>query len=59
MKPLFKLGMIALASATFLTGCPTSDNVEKPKNLIFFLGDGMGMTDLTAARIYSQRRHGD
>lgn len=59
MKPLFKLGLVALASATFLTGCPTSDTAEQPKNLIFFLGDGMGMTDMTAARIYSVGEDGD
>ncbi|TFW32913.1 alkaline phosphatase [Massilia horti] len=30
-----------------------------PKNVIFFLGDGMGMTTMTAARIYSVGEDGD
>lgn len=32
---------------------------EAPKNIIFFLGDGMGMTTLTAARIYAVGEDGD
>ncbi|HEX8882876.1 MAG TPA: alkaline phosphatase, partial [Noviherbaspirillum sp.] len=30
-----------------------------PKNVIFFLGDGMGMNTLTAARIYAVGEDGD
>jgi len=30
-----------------------------PKNIIFFLGDGMGMTTMTAARIYSVGEDGE
>lgn len=61
----------ALIATTSLTGClggggsgtastavsPTS--ATKPKNLIFFLGDGMGMTTMTAARIYSVGEDGN
>jgi alkaline phosphatase len=36
-----------------------STSAAAPKNVIFFLGDGMGMTTLTAARIYSVGEDGD
>jgi alkaline phosphatase len=42
-----------------LAACSSSDNKPNPKNVIFFLGDGMGMTTLTAARIYSVGEDGD
>jgi alkaline phosphatase len=72
MKPHFLL-LAALSSAfgLFVTGCSSSDNsvaqavvppavvVEPPKNVIFFLGDGMGMTTMTAARIYSVGEDGE
>jgi alkaline phosphatase len=32
---------------------------EAPKNVIFFLGDGLGMTTMTAARIYSVGEDGE
>jgi len=43
-----------LAVGVILSGCggANTTNIQK-KNVIFFLGDGMGMTTLTAARIYS------
>ena len=31
---------------------------EKAKNIIFFLGDGMGPTTVTAARIYKYKEEG-
>ncbi len=37
----------------------SSANPNTPKNIIFFLGDGMGMTTMTAARIYSVGEDGD
>lgn len=46
----------ALVLSMMLVGCggTTTASVTGPKkNVIFFLGDGMGMTTLTAARIYS------
>ena len=48
-----------LTCGVLLAGCggTTTPNAVAPvaikKNVIFFLGDGMGMTTLTAARIYS------
>jgi alkaline phosphatase len=53
---------IGAAISVLLGGCtsnasnPSSDT---PKNVIFFLGDGMGMTTMTAARIYSVGEDGD
>jgi alkaline phosphatase len=58
---MFKKSLLALAVSTalFIAGCnDNSDNnqsvstVKKAPNVIFLLGDGMGMTTLTAARIY-------
>lgn len=51
LKPLI---FVAIASI-LLAGCEE----EKPKNIIFFLGDGMGMTTMTAARIYAVGEDGD
>jgi alkaline phosphatase len=34
-------------------GTSTTPSTQTKKNVIFFLGDGMGMTTMTAARIYS------
>lgn len=48
------IGMIAVG--LLLSGCgggSTATPAIQKKNVIFFLGDGMGMTTLTAARIYS------
>lgn len=36
-----------------------SQHHDGPKNVIFFLGDGMGMTTMTAARIYAVGEEGD
>ncbi len=33
-------------------------NTQKAKNIIFVLGDGMGVSTLTAARIFSGQQHG-
>ncbi|NRR33956.1 alkaline phosphatase [Oxalobacteraceae bacterium] len=57
---------IAGLSAALIAGC-SSDTppaaaqlaTPAPKNVIFFLGDGMGMTTLTAARIYSVGEDGE
>lgn len=49
--------VIAAAIATaLLAGCYEE---KQPKNIIFFLGDGMGMTTMTAARIYSVGEDGE
>lgn len=49
-----------LTAGCFITGCnsdssssTTSTEVTTPKHVLFFLGDGMGITTLTASRIYS------
>ena len=61
----------AAAIATLIAGCSAKDPVqavppvvvptlpEAPKNVIFFLGDGMGMTTMTAARIYAVGEDGE
>ena len=51
---------LSLALIVSIAGCNDSSNSDSetpvpnspPKNVIFFLGDGMGMTTMTAARIY-------
>jgi alkaline phosphatase len=60
---------ISVAIAALIAGCGNSDNstpstdgqttVTPPTNVIFFLGDGMGMATLTAARIYSVGEDGE
>jgi len=52
----FSAGLVITA---LLAAC-TDSSVPTPttKNVIFFLGDGMGMTTLTAARIYSAGEDG-
>ncbi|HEU4851161.1 MAG TPA: alkaline phosphatase [Telluria sp.] len=46
-----------------LAGCTTAPQLQAPsgnapKNVLFFLGDGMGITTLTAARIYAVGEEG-
>ncbi|WP_198972725.1 alkaline phosphatase [Xylophilus sp. ASV27] len=49
----------ALAAAT-LAACGGSDSpAATPKNVLFFLGDGMGLTTMTAARIYQVGEDGN
>ncbi|XAH23236.1 alkaline phosphatase [Xylophilus sp. GW821-FHT01B05] len=50
----------ALATAA-LTACGGSDSgpAAAPKNVLFFLGDGMGLTTMTAARIYQVGEDGN
>lgn len=52
------IAALAAAIAIGVAGCGGSDN-GGPKNVIFFLGDGMGMTTMTAARIYKVGEDGD
>src|SRR3954465_13714032 len=51
----FSIAAIGAAIAVLCAGCLPTDATapEAPKNVIFFLGDGMGMTTMTAARIYA------
>ena len=64
--------LIAALSAAFLAACSGDNNTPEtttpttpppvaaaPKNVIFFLGDGMGLTTMTAARIYSVGEDGE
>ena len=55
-----------VASLAILAGClgdggsnPGSVSTPTAKNVIFFLGDGMGITTMTAARIYKVGEDGD
>ncbi|UMR32543.1 alkaline phosphatase [Massilia sp. MB5] len=69
--PKFPLrAAIGVCVALALAACSSSDNnssdttapvtpTTPPKNVIFFLGDGMGLTTMTAARIYSVGEDGD
>jgi len=60
---------LSVAAATLLAGCGNSGTpasstsgettVSAPTNVIFFLGDGMGMTTMTAARIYAVGEDGE
>jgi alkaline phosphatase len=45
-------------AAITLAGCGAG-NPPPPKNILFFLGDGMGMTTMTAARIYKVGEDGE
>jgi alkaline phosphatase len=45
------VGLVACSGGS--SDSSTSSITTPPKNVIFFLGDGMGMTTMTAARIYS------
>ena len=58
-----RLHLVAAAALlATLAGCATAPPQQaaagKPKNIIFFLGDGMGINTLTAARIYSVGEEG-
>ena len=67
----FKLTVGAALIAAAMGGCGSDGNnngadaaaasqaAAAPKNVIFFLGDGMGMTTLTAARIYAVGEDGE
>ena len=47
-------GRLAIARARALRPGP----IKKAKNVIFFVGDGMGMSTITAARIFDGQRRG-
>ena len=56
-----KVWCAALAGASMLmTACGGNDGPAVPtKNVLFFLGDGMGITTMTAARIYQVGEDGE
>jgi len=71
MKPLSKIFLLTAASALVLSSCqaqsqsqnsavakpaPTKD--AKAKNVILFIGDGMGISTITAARIFDGQSKG-
>lgn len=52
----------AAALLATLAGCATAPQQTasaRPKNILFFLGDGMGVNTMTAARIYAVGEEGD
>jgi alkaline phosphatase len=57
-----RLTIVAAVLTAALAGCagvtPPAPSAH-PKNIIFFLGDGMGMNTLTAARIYAVGEDGE
>ncbi len=68
IRTSFLIAGLGAAISVLIAGCnansaaPTSQNaplLETPKNVIFFLGDGMGMTTMTAARIYAVGEDGE
>jgi alkaline phosphatase len=54
-----KLAAGLLTATVLLGGCANSDPTPEPRRVIFFLGDGMGMTTMTAARIYAVGEDGE
>ncbi|MBI3229255.1 MAG: alkaline phosphatase [Burkholderiales bacterium] len=53
------LSACSSSNTTAVTAPETPVEATTAKNVIFFLGDGMGMTTLTAARIYAVGEDGD
>jgi alkaline phosphatase len=58
MKRTLAAAGIALAAMS-IAACSTRVIADQPQRVIFFLGDGMGMSTLTAARIYAVGEEGD
>ncbi len=58
---MFRSALIAVACVSALTACSSggSSSTAPATNVIFFLGDGMGMTTQTAARIYKVGEDGE
>ena len=48
---------LALVGVICAAGAPASA-AERPRNVILFIGDGMGVATLTAARIYDGQQRG-
>ena len=58
--PLSRLASALALTTLLLTACGGTDSLPPaPKNVLFFLGDGMGMTTMTAARIYGVGEEGE
>ncbi len=58
LKVIF-CGALAAAFVVGFAGCSSTSDTPVPKNVIFFLGDGMGITTMTAARIYKAGEDGE
>lgn len=60
---MYRTAILAAAGAALLSGClgggSSPATMDPPKNVVFFLGDGMGITTLTAARIYKVGEDGE
>ncbi len=58
-------GHAVMIGAALAAGCKSDNDTvatkpaAQPTNVIFFLGDGMGLNTLTAARIYGVGEEGD
>ena len=54
---------VALERIFQLRGEKDASKIKRPKNVLFFVGDGMSLTTITAARIYrgqqKQQRSGE
>jgi len=66
----FAAAMLMACGAAALTGCASAPppagaatmqarDIDRARNVIFFLGDGMGINTLTAARIYAVGESGE
>ena len=53
--------LIAAVAACMLGGCASIDTAPQaaPKHILFFLADGLGLTTMTAARIYAVGEEGE
>jgi alkaline phosphatase len=58
---LAALLLTSVAMPAFAKDAPPADRVEEPraKNVILFIGDGMGISTITAARIYEAQKRGE
>ena len=56
LNKLFEYKFLIKILALFcLQGCTQTDNLSQPKNIILMIGDGMGLSQITAA-IYSSQK---
>ena len=58
MKITTRIGMLAAAAASACLTMPAAQAAGEAKNVIFFLGDGMGPATVTASRIYKYGESG-
>ena len=67
-RALFTRALLATSIGIFLSGCAgtreqtapeTADSQASAKNVILFIGDGMGVSTVTAARIFDGQSRGE